>query len=127
MEERRRICLPKFTHAEPGDEVVLRAFYSENDTYLKITGYHDFFEIIEKAREFRDTATTMDEYNKLNLKLEYMCKQLDAALTIDKQRRLLIPVHITEQLNWYPYNQFDMEGLGTSLLIKKRKPNTKKP
>ena len=26
MEEKRRICLPKFTYAEPGDEVVLRAF-----------------------------------------------------------------------------------------------------
>ena len=121
LDSKRRIFIPSFSRAESGDDVVIRKSSYDNDFCLKIQAFQSYLDIIGRLRNLRDNAASIDEYEKFESKIESICIELEKLANVDGQGRILIPESITAADGWNIGDSLQIDGLGDSLLVRKKK------
>lgn len=96
IDDKGRITLPAFTHAEPKDEVSF--VYPETGDYVRIFLYHKIETLmnimIDKQINTSDLKLMEDIQNAIN-NLQSLCI---GTATLDKQKRVIVPKHVRERL-----------------------------
>jgi len=120
MDIKNRIIIPSYTKAEHRDKIVLQRITFQGEQALKLFAYDKFLEIIRRYRELQNTAPDIQEYEKYSKKIEEMYLNLDYYKELDKQKKLLIPSLLINELNWEDVDTVLLNGLGDSLLVRKK-------
>lgn len=117
IDYKKRLAIPKFTKAEIGDRLVIEL---QNDSF-KLFLYDEYLELARRLVTYRNKATTYEEFERINAKIEEMCKNVSHVLRIAEQRRILLPTNTMEALELNTGDTVECKGLGKSLLVRKIK------
>lgn len=123
IDEKGRIFIPSFVNPEPDDKIIIQEIIFDDEFALKLTAVTEYLGIIERLKNLRNNATTVEEYNKFNAEIENICLQLNYLVQIDKQKRILIPKNAINSSGWLPKDELQFNGLGNSLLVRKKPQN----
>jgi len=121
IDNKNRVFLPSFTKATHKDKIIIERTEYKSDFALKLHAYHKYYELIERIKKLQSTATTLEEFMKFQERIESLCLFLAAAVNVDSQRRIVIPNHIFQELNWSSELPVILDGLGDSLLMTQQK------
>jgi len=120
IDSANRLMLPSYTHREPGDKIFIQTFITNNGYAIKLYSEDEFKDIITKLEEIKKTTTSYEELIKVRKELESVYGKLSAYLKVSKQNRITIPKYLMDSLNWESDKFYQCDGLGTSLLIRKK-------
>lgn len=99
IDSKGRMSIPAKTGVEETDKVIL----FDNDEYVSIYNvfYCDrFFNNLENARFKALAELRFEEAETLKQKIEYYSSYLIERLTIDNQRRIIIPKYVINNFNY---------------------------
>ncbi len=117
IDYKKRIAMPRFTKAEVGDRLVVEL---QNDSF-KLFLYDEYLELARRLVTYRNKAATYEEFERINAKIEEMCKNVSHVLRVAEQRRILLPTNTMEALELNTGDTVECKGLGKSLLVRKIK------
>ncbi|MBE6156389.1 MAG: hypothetical protein E7161_01410 [Firmicutes bacterium] len=120
ISDKGRIFLPSFTKPEKDDKILIQKDTYGDEAALKLIAYSEYLNMIERYRRLRDTATSLEEEQKYTKKIEDISLSLTHLTKVDAQRRIQLPKAILEKYNWSPQDTIRYDGLGESLLIRKK-------
>lgn len=120
MDTKGRIIIPAFTKAEKDDKLVIQKTTFENDVALRLYAHNQYLVILNKLQNLRNNATTLEEFEKWNQEISKIFFTLDSLVELDSQRRAQIPKPLLTDLNWSNDKEYQIDGLGDSLLISQK-------
>lgn len=120
LDYKGRFVVPAFTKAESDDELIVKKQQVEDNFVLKIYAINEYLNILERFKALRDNATSLEEYEKYQTKIENICQNLEFTIKIDKQKRLRISIFSLKEMNWQENQILRCDGLGTFLLVRKK-------
>ena len=118
--EKGRIIIPSFAYAQLDGEVVLQKTEFDGDIALKILAFKEYLAIIDRFQTLRNNTHSLDEYLKYTQEIEKICYSLKHLTEIDSQKRMSIPQILINEFNWIPQDTLIYDGLGESLLVRKK-------
>lgn len=121
LDNKGRFFVPSSTNVEENDKIILEMINSNDGVTLKLHVYQKYFDIISRFTKLRDNATSQEDFLKYEKEIESICAKLHAIVTADKQKRIIIPKQIVDNLGWNTFEPVQYEGLGTSLLLSQKK------
>lgn len=90
-----RLVLPAFTHAEPGDELVLVSDFEGISIYEK-----DYF-LESRLKMFKDAmerSTNLKEIKELRIQMELVYTKIIKTMVCDKDRRVVLANGFDEEI-----------------------------
>ena len=120
MDKKGRIFIPKFSDAEPGDEIIVEPIKTDNGYDIRLMAYKEYFNICQRFMKLRDNATSTEEFNRYSSEIEKLCSLLEATLTVDGQRRIAFPKETLDNLSLETDTEYNFIGQGVSLLMSKK-------
>ena len=120
ISDKNRIFLPSFTLYYPSEEIIFTKITFEEQQALKVTAYKRYLDIIERFRNLRNNARSLEEYNRFSLEIEKICFNLQSISEVDAHRRVALPKYSIEEYNWNVGDTLLYDGLGDSVLIRKK-------
>ena len=119
IDEKNRIYLPPFTKAEKEDEIALiNKIDNTGFPYIKLYLLKKYKEIAVRLQKLQENVTSTQEYMQYEQKIIDICSYINAVLTVDSQRRILIPQDIMSANRWQERSKFICEGKGNFLVIR---------
>lgn len=115
-----RLSVPVFTHREPGDKIFTQTYKYKDGFALKLYSYYEYRAIITKLEQLKENASSLDEFYKIRKELENLYNQFSSFLIVSDQNRLTIPKTLMETLQWESNQYYRCDGLGNSLLVRKK-------
>ena len=120
IDNKNRISIPSFTYVEVNDGLIIQIIDDNDELSLKIEIFNKYASILEKLKKLRDNASSLAEFQRYDKEIEVICQKLDYLVTVDKQKRILIPISVMKALNWNSSDYIQCTGLGESLLVRKK-------
>ena len=120
IDSKNRIIVPTFTKIEPQEQLLLQLTEIDNELAFKLIATHKYFKIIERLQNLRDNSISLKDFEKYDKEIELICQNLNFILSVDKQRRMQIPLNLMTKLGWSNENDIYFTGLGESLLVRKK-------
>lgn len=121
IDNKGRMFIPAHTKVEENDKIILEKSSKDNDVALKLHVYQKYFDILERFKQLRDNATSIEEFNRYEKEIEEISVKLHAIVTVDKQHRIIVPKPLVTALDFNANQELQYEGLGTSLLVSQKK------
>jgi len=121
LDSKGRMFIPAHTKVEENDRIILEKTTKDDEVALKLHVSQKYFEILERFKQLRDNATSIEEFNRYEKEIEEISIKLYAIVTVDKQHRIIVPKSLVTSLAFEPNQELQYEGLGTSLLVSQKK------
>ena len=117
MDDKNRIIIPSFTKGVPNDRLIL-SIYEEK--MLVVKSYLEILKVINNLRKLQSNTPSLSEYQKYEKEIALICFKLESDLTIDNQKRLLLPKSTLDKFGWTNKDTLLYDGIGSGLLIRKK-------
>lgn len=129
IDQCHRFFVPKFTNAEPNDKIAIQKIKLVKDEkeqqvteyILKLMAYKEYVNMIERLKRLRDNARSYEDYIKYDKYIEEICQRIECIATLDKHKRIKIPIDLFIKLNWDIDNSYSLTGTGHTVLVREIK------